>query len=99
MRAGHRVRIAAHVAFAEDDLEEIGLPAGGPEHLRAADEIGAPDAQKAFVETFRVHRLDGWPVGLEFFCPGVQRQRVVAAQVFNVQDFQAFPFQCLQSLR
>ena len=95
----HRVGVGADIAFAEDDLEQIGLALGGAEHLRAADQVGAPDAAEAFVEALRIHRLDRVPVGVEPLRPVIQRQRVVAAQILDIENLEPLGFHGLERLR
>src|SRR5512144_2968079 len=92
MRPTHRVAGAGDVALAEDDLVEVRVAGRRAEHRRAPDEVGAPDAAKALVEARRVERVDRLPLGLEALRPDVERQRVVAAQVLDVDDLQPAAF-------
>src|SRR5688500_15802136 len=84
----HRVARLGDVAFREHDLEEMRAPDARAEHLRAAVEVHAPDAPEALVELLRIERPDLVPVSVEALGPDVERERVVAAQVLDVEDFQ-----------
>src|SRR5213594_2470540 len=86
-RPAHRI-VFADVALAHDDLEEVRLAVRRAEHLRAGPEIGAPDAAEFLVEPFRVELVDPFPVAIEALGPVVERERVVAAQVLDVDHFQ-----------
>jgi len=83
-----RVVVLADVALAEDDLEQVRLAVRRAEHLGAGHEIGAPHAPEALVEALWIQRVDLVPVAIEAAAPLVQRQRVVAAQVLDVDDFE-----------
>src|SRR5688572_13719277 len=58
------------------------------EHLCAAVDVDAPDAPEALVEAARVERADALPVAVEALAPGVERERVVAPQVLDVQHLE-----------
>ena len=58
------------------------------EHLRADREVRAPDAAEALVEALGVERLDALPVAVEALGPRVERQRVMAAQVLDVEHLE-----------
>src|SRR5207248_9971575 len=73
---------------AEHDLEDMRASLGRAEHLGAAVEVGEPDAAEALVELLRIERVDLLPVALEALDPRVQRERVVPAQVLDVDDFE-----------
>src|SRR5439155_15635867 len=51
--------------------------------------IHAPDAAEALVELLRIERADLLPVAVEALRPRVERHRVMAAQVLDVDDLQA----------
>src|SRR5438445_9509038 len=85
--AAHRI-VVADVAFAHHDLEEVRLAVGRPEHLRAGPEIAAPDAPESLVEPFRFELVHLVPVAIEAQRPVVERKRVVAAQVLDVDHLQ-----------
>src|SRR4051812_25964305 len=85
----HRIARLADVAFGEHHLEEVRVPHARAEHLGAAIEVGAPDAAEALVEALRIERADLLPAGVEPLAPGVERERVVPAQVLDVEDFEA----------
>src|SRR5438067_5132125 len=87
--ARHRVARCRDVALGKDDLEKVRAPGGGAEHLGAAVEIHAPDAPEPLVEFLRIEPPDRLPVAVEALGPDVERERVMAAQVFHVQHFEA----------
>src|SRR2546423_8832677 len=86
--AAHWVAGRRDVALGEHDLEKMRAPAGGAEHLRAAVEVHPPDAAEALVEAARVNSADLVPVAVEALAPPIERERVVPAQVIDVEDFQ-----------
>src|ERR1700694_524117 len=61
---------------------------GRAEHLGAAVQVDAPDAAEALVEAPRIERADALPVAVEALAPGVEGQRVVPAQVLDVEHFE-----------
>src|SRR5882672_3263116 len=85
----HRIARHRHVALGEDDLEEMRASDARAEHLGAAVEVGAPDAPEALVEAHRVEGADLLPALVEALAPGVEGQRVVAAQVLDVDHLEA----------
>src|SRR5436190_5098213 len=85
--AAHRI-VVADVAFAHHDLEEVRLAVGRAEHLRARPQVSAPDAPELLVELPGIELVHPFPVAVEAQRPVVERQRVVAAQVFDVHDLQ-----------
>src|SRR6185295_13648035 len=85
----HRVTGPGDVALGEHHLEEMRAAARRAEHLGAAIEVHAPDAPEALVEAPRVERPDLVPVLVEALGPDVERERVVAAQVLDVQHLEA----------
>src|SRR3990170_2238034 len=80
----HGIALAGDVALREHDLEQVRVAPRRAEHLRAAVQVHAPDAPEALVELLRVERADALPIAVEPFAPGIQRQRVVPAQVLDV---------------
>src|ERR1700694_4990530 len=84
----HRIARARHVAFGEYHLEEMRLRHRRAEHLGAAVEVDAPDAAEALVEPLRVERADLLPVAVEALGPVVERDRVVPAQVLDVEHLE-----------
>src|SRR3989442_2674427 len=84
----HGVVLHRDVALREHDLEKMREPPGRAEHLRAAVEIHAPDAAEALVELLRIKRADLLPVAVEALGPHIQRERVVPAQVLDVEDLE-----------
>src|SRR5438105_5216976 len=84
----HGIARLRDVTLGEHDLEEMRASPRGAEHLGAAVEIDAPDAPEALVEFLRIERPDLVPVAVEALGPDVERQRVVAAQVLDVDDLQ-----------
>src|SRR5690606_27214643 len=84
----HRIARARDVALREDDLEEVRLPVRRAEHLRAAVEVHAPDAPEALVEAPGVERADPVPVAVEALGPVIERERIVPAQVLDVEDLE-----------
>src|SRR5690348_3503051 len=85
----HRVRRLGDVALGEHDLEEMRVAGRRAEHLGAAVQVGAPDAAEALVEALRVERLDALPVLVEALAPDIERQRIVATQVLDVEHLEA----------
>src|SRR5712692_9510216 len=86
---GHRIVRGGDVALREHDLEKMRAARGGAEHLGAAVEVHAPDAAEALVEFHRVDGADALPVAVEALGPGVERERVMAAQVLDVDHLEA----------
>src|SRR5882672_5141941 len=86
--AGHRV-VLADGALAHDDLEQVGLTHGRAEHLGAGPEIRPPDTAELLVELAGVEPLHPFPVLVEAPRPVVERERVVAPQVLDVDNLQA----------
>src|SRR6185369_3476478 len=86
--AAHRIVAARDVALREHDLEEVRAARRRAEHLGTAIEVHAPHAPEMLVEALRVDRLDARPVAIEPFRPGVERERVVAAEVLDVHDLE-----------
>src|SRR5690242_2050309 len=84
----HGVGRHGDVALAEHDLEEMRVAGRRAEHLGAAVEVDAPDAPEALVEALRVERLDARPVLVEALAPRVERERVVPAQVLDVEHLE-----------
>src|SRR6266850_5664819 len=84
----HGVVLHRDVALREHDLEKMREPPGRAEHLSAAVEVHAPDAAEAFVESLGIERADLLPVAVEALRPDIQRQRVVPAQVLDVEDLE-----------
>src|SRR5690349_7230804 len=87
--ARHGVARPADVALGEDDLEEVRASRGRAGHLGAAVEVDAPDAPEALVEAARVERADGVPMLVEALGPDIERERVMAAQVLDVEHLEA----------
>src|SRR5205085_5090419 len=87
--ARQRIARRRDVALGEDDLEEVRAPGGRAEHLGAAVEIDAPDAAEALVEFLRIEPPDRLPAAVEALGPDVERERVMAAQVFHIQHLEA----------
>src|SRR3989442_5979045 len=85
---GHRVAGRRDVAFGEHDLEKMRAPRGRAEHLGAAVQVDSPDAPEALVEALRVERADLVPAAVEALGPDVERQRVVAPQVLDVEHLE-----------
>src|SRR3989441_5766051 len=85
----HRIAGLRDVALGEHDLEQVRVPLGRAEHLGAAVQVDAPDATEALVEALRIELADALPVAVEALAPRVERERVVAAQVLDVQHFEA----------
>src|SRR6185312_13056818 len=85
---GHGVARARDVALGEHDLEKVGAARRRAEHLGAAVEVHAPDAAEALVEALRVERADALPVAVEALGPHVEGERVVAAQVLDVEHLE-----------
>ena len=88
--ARHRIALRRDVTLAEHDLEQMRLLARRAEHLRAADQVGAPDAPEPLVEFRGVERLDARPVAVEALGPNVQRERVMPAQILDVDTSSPF---------
>src|SRR3989442_7836088 len=70
-------------------MEQVQAALRQAELLGAAVEIDPPDAAEALVEALRIERADPLPIAVEALRPGVERERVVAAQVLDVQHFEA----------
>src|SRR3989475_13335979 len=85
--AAHRI-VVAYVALAHHDLEEVRLAMGGAEHLGARPEVGPPDSAEPLVEFPGIELVHPLPITVEAPRPVVERERVVAAQVLDVHDFQ-----------
>src|SRR5438067_1304989 len=85
----HGIARLRDVTLGEHDLEEMRASPRGAEHLGAAVEVDAPDAPEALVEFLRIERPDLVPVAVEALGPDVQRERVVPAQVLDVEDLEA----------
>src|SRR5688572_26374014 len=83
-----RHRVGRGVALGEHDLEKVRAAGRRAEHLGAAVEIDAPDAPEAIVEARRVERADPLPVALEALGPDVEGQRVMPAQVLDVENLE-----------
>src|SRR5437762_7083381 len=58
------------------------------EHLGAAEQVRAPNPPEALVEFVRVERVNPFPVAVKALGPCVERQRVVAAQVLDVENLE-----------
>src|SRR5262245_17799567 len=86
--AAHRVAGHAHVALREHDLEEVRAADARAEHLGAAVQVGPPDAPEALVEARRVEGADLFPARVEALAPGVEGERIVPAQVLDVDHLQ-----------
>src|SRR5262245_31272874 len=86
---GHGVASGRDIALGEHDLEEVRAARGRAEHLGAAVQVHAPDAAEALVEALRVERADALPVAVEALGPHVERQRVVPAQVLDVEHLES----------
>src|SRR5258706_4476494 len=84
-----RIARHRHIALREYDLEEMRARARRAEHLGAAVQVHAPDAAEALVELARIEGVDLLPVAVEALGPRVERQRVMAAQVLDVDDLEA----------
>src|SRR4029079_2974555 len=61
---------------------------GAAEHLGAAVEVDAPDAPEALVEALGVEGADLLPVAVEALAPCIERERVMAAQVLDVEHLE-----------
>src|SRR6266566_5745750 len=85
----HRIAGLRDVALGEHDLEQVRVALGRAEHLGAAVQVDAPDPAEALVEALRIELADALPVSVEALAPRVERERVVAAQVLDVQHFEA----------
>src|SRR5256885_5386393 len=97
--ARQRIARGRDVALGEDDLEEVRLAGRRAEHLGAAVEIDAPDAAEALVEFLRIEPPDRLPAAVEALGPDVERERVMAAQVFNIQHLEPPPLPLGHHLR
>src|SRR5712692_7300413 len=86
---GHRIVRGADVALREHDLEQMRAACRGAEHLGAAVQVHAPDAAEALVEFHRVAGADALPVAVEALGPYVQGERVMTAQVLDVDHLEA----------
>src|SRR3954468_14594455 len=84
----HRVARARDIALREHDLEEVRVARRRTEHFGAAVEVHAPDPAEALVEALGIERADAVPVPVEALGPGVERERVVPAQVLHVDDLE-----------
>src|SRR5258706_952221 len=84
-----RIARHRHIALREYDLEEMRARARRAEHLGAAVQVHAPDAAEALVELARIEGVDLVPVAVEALGPRVERQRVMAAQVLDLDDLEA----------
>src|SRR5688572_28897523 len=84
----HRIARERHVALREHDLEQMRAAGRAAEHLGAAVEVYAPDAPEALVEALRVERADTLSVAVEALCPHVERERVVAPEVLDVEHLE-----------
>src|SRR5438309_5102253 len=84
----HGVVLHRDVALREHDLEKMREPPGRAEHLGAAVEIHAPDAAEALVELVGIKRADILPVAVEALGPHVERERVMPAQVLDVENLE-----------
>src|SRR5437868_1401712 len=58
------------------------------EHLGATDKIGAPNPPESLVEFGRIQRVNTLPIAVEALHPGIERQRIVTAQVFDVENLE-----------
>src|SRR4051812_162867 len=87
--AAHGVARAGDVALGEHDLEKMRAARGRAEHLGAAVQVNEPDAPETLIEALRVQRLDALPVALEPLRPGIERERIVAPQVLDIDDFES----------
>src|SRR2546429_8726317 len=85
----HRIAGLRDVALGEHDLEQVRVPLGRAEHLGAAVQVDAPDPAEALVEALRIELANAVPISVEALRPGVERERVVAAQGLDVQHLQA----------
>src|SRR5438309_7347785 len=95
----HRIAGLRDVALGEHDLEQVRVPLGRAEHLGAAVQVDAPDPAEALVEALRIELADALPVAVEALAPRVERERVVSAQVLDVQHFEAGALQDRKSTR
>src|ERR1700751_4812913 len=84
MRAAHRV-VVSDITLAHQHLKKIGLCVWRPEHLCARPQVRAPRPAKSLVEASRIERLHLRPVTVEPFRPRVERERVVATQILDVE--------------
>src|ERR1051325_3838145 len=89
---GHGVARARDIPLGEHDLEKMGAARSRAEHLGAAVEVHPPDAAEALVEALRIERADALPAAVEALGPHVERERVVAAQVLDVEHLEPGPF-------
>src|SRR2546427_12143575 len=87
-RAARR-RVRADVALAQQDLEQMRAAGPRAEHLRARPQVRTPDAAEPLVEAHRIERLDLLPARIEALRPRIERERVVAAQVLDVDHLPA----------
>src|SRR3989442_1272558 len=85
----HRIAGLRDVALGEHDLEEVQAALRQAEYLGAAVQVDAPDPAEALVEALRIERADPLPIAVEALAPRVERERVVSAQVLDVQHFEA----------
>src|SRR6266508_3089441 len=85
--AAHRI-VVADVALAHHDLEDVRLAVGGAEHLSARPQVSPPDSADSLVEPPGIELVHPLPIAVEATRPVVERERVVAAQVFDVHHFE-----------
>src|SRR5437588_4660497 len=85
----HRIARLRDVALPEHDLEQVRVAPGRAKHLGAAVQVDAPHAAEALVEALRIELANALPVAVEALAPRVERERVVAAQVLDVQQLEA----------
>src|SRR5437879_2855291 len=83
----HRI-VLGDVALAHYDLEEVRLAVGGAEHLGARPEVSPPDSAEPLVEPSGIELVHPLPIAVEALRPVVERQRVVASQVFDVHHLE-----------
>src|SRR5262249_47658225 len=83
-------------AFAEHDLKEMGARVRGTEHFRTRYQIRAPHPAKTLVEPARIESLDLFPVAVEALGPRVQRVRIMAAQILDVDNLQTAVLHCVE---
>src|SRR5215470_15834711 len=96
-RPAHRI-VRADVALAHQHLEQMRVAVLGAEHFRAGPKVRAPGATEALVESLRVERVDFFPVRIEALGPGIERERVMSAEVLDVDHFEARLLHCLDRL-
>src|SRR5258708_23232918 len=86
--AAHRIIVLREITLAEHDLEQVRSQTWRAKHFGTGIQIGAPYAAKVFAEFRRIERPDLVPVAVEALGPGIQRQRIVTAQVLDVDDLE-----------